>query len=407
MGDFKREYLEPKEQLYSDPPSRTVCLHCVTDPHLAEILARDLEDEPCFYCGSRPSASIATILDEVSLLINADYTDPANELMYVSAEGGYQGEVLTGAELVYDLDPWTNDDRLMEDVATEFAESFWCRRDYYGLSQYEALTFGWSSFSAQVKHQTRYLFLKEMGEFHELYSGQIPAGRMLDALGELFNELDLMAWLPAGAEFVRARIVRKGERPSTPFELGTAPVEKAILPNRMSPAGIPMFYGAWDESTAVRETYKPLTGDENDIVLARFRSLRNLKLLDLVALPDIPSQFDHSNRLMREPVAFLHGFERDFTQPVDRDARVHTEYVPTQVVTEYVRHHLRGLDGEKIDGIMYQSSRQNRGAAVVLFADSGQIGPLKNRRPYDPEPLLELISCRYTTPKEFGLCLGI
>jgi hypothetical protein len=46
---------------------------------------------------------------------------------------------------------------------------------------------------------------------------------------------------------------------------------------------------------------------------------------------------------------------------------VHVEYVPTQVVTEYVRTVVH-VKGRKIDGIRYHSSRKHAGTALVLFA---------------------------------------
>lgn len=137
------------------------------------------------------------------------------------------------------------------------------------------------------------------------------------------------------------QVVHVGERPATAAELGTAPREFANYPNRMSPAGIPMFYGAFDEPTAVIETYDPSRTGDREIALARFATLRPLRVLDLTALPEMPSQFDPSNRGKRLPLKFLRSFGREIARPVARDDGAHTEYVPTQIVTEFVRHRLR------------------------------------------------------------------
>jgi RES domain len=53
---------------------------------------------------------------------------------------------------------------------------------------------------------------------------------------------------------------------------------------------------------------------------------------------------------------------------IARDDRVHIEYVPTQVVTEYVRTAVK-IDARRVDGIRYQSSRRKAQTALVLFAD--------------------------------------
>ena len=57
--------------------------------------------------------------------------------------------------------------------------------------------------------------------------------------------------------------------------------------------------------------------------------------------------------------------------PIARDDRIHIDYVPTQVVTEYVRS-ARFPDG-RLDGIRYRSSRREGGISVVLFADQTNV----------------------------------
>jgi hypothetical protein len=51
-----------------------------------------------------------------------------------------------------------------------------------------------------------------------------------------------------------------------------------------------------------------------------------------------------------------------------RDDRVHIEYVPTQVVTEYMRA-MKTMESEVIDGVRYSSARHAGGASIVLFCD--------------------------------------
>ena len=60
---------------------------------------------------------------------------------------------------------------------------------------------------------------------------------------------------------------------------------------------------------------------------------------------------------------FLGGFARDIAKPIVRDERVHQEYVPTQVVTEFIRFVLRPVG----DGVAYASARVD-GTNLVLFA---------------------------------------
>jgi RES domain len=63
---------------------------------------------------------------------------------------------------------------------------------------------------------------------------------------------------------------------------------------------------------------------------------------------------------------FLWSFARDLRKPVVLDGREHIEYVPTQVVTEY----MRWFPAAAIDGILYTSA-QNGGTSCVIFCGPG------------------------------------
>jgi hypothetical protein len=396
-----------KEMQQEERPDYTdfgdfACPACVTDPYLAGVLAANLEDEPCSYCGAPKAAPVYLICDEISATITAYYTDPANVLSYDSGEGGYQGVTYSTYELVTDeFGGWTECDELLNDVVRAFEGDCndWCDRNHSGLSDFEALHYSWSDFSEQVKHRTRYLFLQKIDTLIES-SDQIPPREMLDALGEIFQEFRLFYELPQATDLLRVRVVDANVHPATSADLGTPPREAVKSPNRMSPAGIPMFYAALDEVTAILETYDPIADKGRKIALARFRNSRPLTLLNLTNLPPVPSIFDLSRRPEHPRLAFLESFERDFTKPVDRKTDSHTEYVPTQVVTEFVRHRLRTPADKSVDGILYRSSRAGKSPAVVIFAEPKDCGP-RNRKRFDPEPFLNLVDWRYVDFDEF------
>src|SRR5262249_23506696 len=54
-------------------------------------------------------------------------------------------------------------------------------------------------------------------------------------------------------------------------------------------------------------------------------------------------------------------------KPIKKDDREHIEYVPTQVVTEFLRHEFRTEGGHRVKGIIYQSARNGKGKCCVLF----------------------------------------
>ena len=75
--------------------------------------------------------------------------------------------------------------------------------------------------------------------------------------------------------------------------------------------------------------------------------------MDFTKLKEIPSLFDLKNRDKRTVSKFLRGFIRDLSVPVKPDDSVHIEYIPTQVVTEFIKVIL-GRE-KNVNGIIYNS----------------------------------------------------
>jgi len=69
---------------------------------------------------------------------------------------------------------------------------------------------------------------------------------------------------------------------------------------------------------------------------------------------------------------------------------VHIEYVPTQVVTEFLRT-TKLPEGVKLDGIRYRSSRKDGGISLVLFADRRNVKGASDDTWAKPDPWLELV----------------
>jgi hypothetical protein len=197
----------------------------------------------------------------------------------------------------------------------------------------------------------------------------LSAAELLDLIFEYADQIGIIRPLPQATRLFR---VRKGPaRGRTALDLGPPPPERATQ-NRMSPAGISMMYASEDPETALRET----ADDAGRFTVASFLTEREALIVDFARLPEIPSIFvKTSDSLEYDPrrlLIFLHALARDISRPIERDNRVHIEYVPTQVVTEYLRTKST-IAGQKIEGVRYSSSRHQGGSSLVLFANPSNV----------------------------------
>lgn len=358
-----------------------VCPQCFGDEVLKSVIEAAAESPSCSFCGAQNRQPIAASLEEVAeyihSLIRTEYDDPANWLAW---EGEYIGETWDTEELLGDvigIELPRDDGRLLEALAKAIdnlvdtdgirqSPEIWCRKDPYGLGEFDALRESWDSFSAFVKYQRRYFFRKrdQPEPDHGLPSEILSPDDFLTNIAKraLDPDFDLVAELPPGTRVYRARFRPEGVRFTTPTDLGPPPQSKAKQ-NRMSPAGIAMFYGSEDVLTAIEEVYEKA----GDYAVGEFALLRSVRILDLHQLPPVPSFFDETLGHGRDWLRFLRSFARDISKPIERDDLVHIEYVPTQVVTEYFRTQVRYGD-QPIDGIAYDSSRNHGHRSYVLFA---------------------------------------
>ena len=394
MGQIKRYWEEWDERGCAPPAGHFVCADCVSNEMLQDLIRSESIDQPCTYCDSESSAPIEVLLEEICDAAFAGYTDPAHELSYDSDSGGYLGQVFDAFELVGDLESWTEVEELENDVVDAFSIQEWCRRDHSRLSPEDRLHYGWSDFVNQVVHKTRYLFLQETAGSDP---DDVPPGGMLDEVGKLLSAL-LETFTMDGVVY-RARVVKPDSPPSSPEDLGPPPASMALLENRMSPAGIPMFYAAEDPYTAALETYDPEFESDHIIVIGEWRPKRDLLLLDLTRLPEAPDPFDENKRRLAPSIRFMHAFVHQLTKPVSRKSSS-IDYVPTQIVTEYIRRRMQTKDGTSFDGIRYRSSKRDGGVSVVLFAEQGNCVGKPSSLGFGAQQLLELVSSQHLDPAE-------
>ncbi len=223
----------------------------------------------------------------------------------------------------------------MKDIA-------WAQPDLYYDNIKDDLEFQWKYFKDIIKHKSRYLF--SSGD-----SDQPKALHILQEVGKLISKLNIIREIPAGTKLYRCR-QHDFKTHFTEFdEISAPPNKKAIYPNRFSPSGISMFYSAFDIDTAILETISRTDKYKKYVTIAEFETLENQIVVDFNKLPKIPSIFGIRDKKRYYLILFLYSFVRDITQQITKDGKEHTEYVPTQVVTEFLSIHLI-----KIERIKYR-----------------------------------------------------
>ncbi len=212
---------------------------------------------------------------------------------------------------------------------------------------------------------------------------------MLDEIRKLVADENLIRTLDTTAVLFRVRLHGPEENCADWKALGPPPSKRAPS-NRMSPAGISMFYASTDQQTARAEAKAILRAATGlRMTSAAWFLTRPLRLLDLCGIPTIPS-FWFTPRDERDRTRFLHAFTADISKSVIHDGREHIEYVPTQILTEYFRDEFQTNDGEHLDGILYPSAQRKGGKNVVIFAGQDDLVPAAERRLLHNPPLLAL-----------------
>jgi hypothetical protein len=375
MGRAKDWMIQQWERGY-DEADGDICRECVSDDALADWITANVSATECTYCGATAEVPIAASFDDfVGFVLDGisfDWNNPDDEgIMYVSAEGGYMAPISDTWEVLADYEISENS-AVVDDLAGSINTDAWVTREFYHGDDSQRLVWGWDSFKEFTKGHSRYFFLQPEAEEED--DDELTPAEMLGSIaGMIKSDLgayNLIKRLASGTDLIRIRI--DGATHNLATEIGAPTPEFATQSNRMSPAGIPMFYGAFDFRTAHAETFDPLVHAGQVMSVGTFRPLRELNVLDLALLPAIPSVFDADRRGLIHTLRFLHSFARDISKPIARDGREHIEYVPTQIVTEYFRRVFRTEDGLALDGIIYRSSREQGGRAFVLFCENRQ-----------------------------------
>ena len=322
----------------------------------------------CHYCGSKgvPTGLLATVGDFVRQGLaraygnasSVDVRDPRDEdylnrsfatrvlednagIIEIAREANLARDLLNA----FDTEASRQDRVWLEDGDALIAphRGFY---DLYGIDENDYKS-AWDAFKSTVIHEMRFF---DIG---------VQRRNLIATISNLFPELG--GKLTTSTRVYRARVADE-QWPSTPWEfqqaLGPAPLHRTKH-SRMSPPGISYLYVSGNPDTCMSEI-QPNVG--NEVWVARFTVLIDIKLLDFTRLPiiKIPSIFSSDyNSALTWAEDFLKDFLAEIGQPPKSNDNL-LEYIPTQVLAEYIR-------AQGYQGIKYNSAQHPGGVNYTLF----------------------------------------
>src|SRR5690606_33321399 len=300
-------------------PEKKVCSTHILDYAIRSYVKKKGKKSRCDYC--KKIRNVVSVIDLMKFLMETViyfYKDPTVSASKVSGEGNNY--------VVGQYNSWEilHENFMLKSNSSELFEDMKNLIDFNQVWEEDILMFrngselrktSWYQFCYLVKHHVRYLF-QDLKTVHGINAGKTL--RILKDVEKMIVKYRLLREIPAGAPVFRCRQHEPNETILEAHQMRAPHVQFCRNPNRMSPAGISMFYCAFDIETAVCETVdQKWIGSEFTTVSFTLRT--PTLVVDLSNLPPIPSRFDINNRSRFEDLLFLHRFVNDLTKPVTRD----------------------------------------------------------------------------------------
>ncbi|MXX88667.1 MAG: RES family NAD+ phosphorylase [Boseongicola sp. SB0677_bin_26] len=230
----------------------------------------------------------------------------------------------------------------------------------------------WDDFRQEIVGRRRFFSDRAKVILSELFDG-------LHLMRDNRNEPAIRTLEPGSLTLYRGRKAnsptdRRKIKEAPAKELGPPP-EKLRGAGRMNPSGIPVFYGAFDVATSLAEL-RPFVGET--VVVAEFDVLNPIVVLDTTKFESPPKSLNLFAKSYNERLS-LWGFMAEFMTEISLPCLPndeHLDYIPTQVVAEYLVHeHLVKVACEErhIEGLIFRSAQYPKGKNIVLFGSAGLV----------------------------------
>jgi hypothetical protein len=308
------------------------CPQCFGDTFLAAKIARyAIAQGRCDFCGAdaQPLIEPPALLEDFETVVAA-YEEDSSGISIL--------DVLKGEWHLFSSFPRIDQSPLLDMImGGEFCQKSYVVDGSLGQRQVKE----WEDFRSELKH--RYRFFPE-------------SGPSLDYLEDLLAYLEVKL-MPNS--YFRARVQVNGQYGMD--AMGMPPTDTCGN-GRANPSGIPYFYIASDESTALAEV-RPHPGDM--VSVGRFTLDSEKAVVDLRDPRGSISPFgkdEDTLRALRQDLVFLQKLSDDLAKPY-QPRMAHLEYLPTQYLCEFIRK-------AGFAGVVYRSA-VGEGTNFVLFSEEG------------------------------------
>lgn len=253
MGQFKKEYFD---NFYKTTIiEKKIFAYHVEDDFINLFIKKKGKIDNCDYCNRRKK--VIPFEDFFSLLdVGLNYLfEDVNDSRYIDHDGehGLDGNTFLAYDIVFDdkLNLRIEDDTLCKDIYESIDKDVtYCERGEFGdLKDY--YNGEWNYFKEILKHKARFVFYFK--ETFKDYFHTNPIMILNNIQGEIINQ-NLFKELTTSDKiyrctqhFLKDDVKKDGKR------IASNPIENCKTNNRMSPAGISMFYGSIDKKTSIKE----------------------------------------------------------------------------------------------------------------------------------------------------------
>ncbi|MCG8806503.1 RES family NAD+ phosphorylase [Tenacibaculum finnmarkense] len=352
-------------ELYDLDTTELVCSQHIKDDYIKKFIQKNGTKGKCDYCDKNINViELHKVLELIITGIDYLYEDPVNS-RYLNKDGlhGFDGNTFDFYDLWYEdyLDLRIENTNLFEDIFKYLENnSLYCNIDEYG-SETDFLNDSWSHFNRIVKYKARFVF-----HFSDIFSNHnlVDPISILDKVQNSIIKFNLITELKENSILYRCRQHTTENEVNLAKHLASTPLNFSKANGRMNPAGISMFYCSKSKDLTIKEVVDSTNKSKPFYTTGIFRNKEKLNLVDLTNLPFAGSIFDSSENIDIDTITFLNGFLKDITKPIDEADSI-IEYIPTQIVTEYIRFN----PNLNVDGIIYPSSKDNSLKNIVIFYD--------------------------------------